>query len=304
MVILNKPFGYCLGVRNSVNKVLNTAPKFPHTKIVFLHPLVHNKETNKEILSTLKAEVYDSAKEPGYYKDSLFILPAHGNTRRDRLLVKGLISSYIDCTCPVLITAKNMMKKDLDAGYKVYFLGKKEHAETKAVLDFDDRIILIPQEDFMSFDYSLLDKEKKVSLYPQSTLGIEDYQAVISLFEKHVKGKFNRGNICHECMTRWTSLRKSQAKPNSTFVIVGDETSSNANEFLMIAKKSFPDSKVFLFETKEDAKKHLKEINFRFDVLIYSSTSSTSKAVVDIYKTLRRANFLEKLLHPLRGLSK
>jgi (E)-4-hydroxy-3-methyl-but-2-enyl pyrophosphate reductase len=302
MVNLIEPYGYCLGVRNSISKVTNDSSSFPYKKIVLLMPLVHNQATNQEIEKTMKAEVYDSSKDPSYYADALFIFPAHGATRRDVLLVKSLKGFMMDCTCPVLLNAKAMMKKDIALGYKVYFFGKSTHQETLSALDSDPAIELIPVETFRSFDFTQVEKYPKVALFPQSTVGMADYEECLALLTPHLKGKFIKGSICHECLSRWTGLKKLKAKAKSTFVVVGDETSSNANEFLKIAKTSFPDCLSFLAETVGQVEKHVGEIDFRQQIYVLSSTSSSPKTVLAIVKRLKKLNLEQRLKHPFRGL--
>ena len=302
MVHLITPSGYCYGVKNSLNKVVSSYNKNKKRKIFFLHPLVHNSLTVEKLKKKTGAKDYSPEEKVETYYDSLLVFPAHGYTSKEKLLAYYLNASILDCTCPFLTAEKAMMKRDLDAGFTVFFLAKEGHQETLSVLDSDPRIILIKENESATFDFSLFKKSSKVSLYPQSTLGLRVYESFKKRAEEQYKGLLKTAPLCHECVDRWQNALKVECPLGASFLVIGDPTSSNSNEFISLLKDNFPGRKVFLIDSLKALRAAEKQIDFRFDIFLSSATSASDEEVKAYFKELKRVDFLQKLMLPFRGL--
>ncbi|MCI2068871.1 MAG: hypothetical protein LKJ88_04780 [Bacilli bacterium] len=302
MVHLISPSGYCYGVKNSLNKVFSAYNKNKKRKIFFLHPLVHNSSSVLKIKEKTGAKDYSPEEKAETYYDSLLVFPAHGYTSKEKLLAYYLNASILDCTCPFLIAEKNMMKRDLDNGFTVFFLAKEGHQETLSVLDSDSRIKLIKESEAASFDFSAFNKAKKVSLYPQSTLGLKVYEDFKKREEENYHGLLKTAPLCHECVDRWQNALKIDCQLGASFLVIGDPTSSNSNEFINLLKDNFPGRKVFLIDSLKSLKEAERHLDYRFDIYLASATSASDEEVKKYLKQLKRVNLLNKLLLPFRGL--
>jgi 4-hydroxy-3-methylbut-2-enyl diphosphate reductase len=238
---------------------------------------------------------------PTTYRDALMVFPAHGSTSRDRLLTKYLNATPLDCTCPVLLNAKNMMKRDLKAGYFVFFVGKEGHPETLSVLDSDERIKLIKASEASSFDFTPYLAKTKIAIYPQSTLGQDTFQAVLTRAQAVFKTEIKAGQICHECLSRWQALDGLGLGLDFSFVVVGDPSSSNAVEFKDLIVKKYPKASVVLALDEKGLEAEISQISFRGDVFLVSATSASDQDVQKIYKKLKSAEKIYKLKHPFLG---
>jgi 4-hydroxy-3-methylbut-2-enyl diphosphate reductase len=295
MIKLIEPLGFCYGVRNSLSKVYRLRKEHPQTPIFLLHPLVHNPATTEKLAKDTGAKLYDPSADPKTYKDSYIVLPAHGSTSRERLLVHYLMAEPLDCTCPFLTASKAMMKKDLKAGRKVYFLGKEGHAETLAVLDLSKDIVFLPASQAASFDFSAWKEGDMISVYPQSTLGYSLYADFGARAQAAFQGDLRLNPLCHECLARWMKAAALKIRNLDSFVIVGDETSSNAAEYQKVIQDAFPTHAVFLVSDEKKLAEVLPQLDFRGSVYLASSTSASAEQVRKLYKILRRFNLKRRL---------
>ncbi len=290
MIKIIEPIGFCNGVKSAIKKVEEVREKYPNKKIVFLHPFVHNAKTHKMLLDKVKGEDYDPNKDPKYYFDSYFVFPAHGFIKKEQLLVHYLIANRIDCTCPFLIASKGMMKKDLNNGKTVYFIGKDTHAETLSVLDSDPRIKFISEKKLNNYDFNTFNDDKAVAIYPQSTLSMSVYDKFTEAIKKRDdSAKFKFFPLCHECVDRWKKGLSLDEGEFNSIIVIGDQSSSNAIEFYNMLKQKYEDKRIYLVPDVEKLKEIIDEINFSNNVYLASATSASNETVDAIEKILNKA---------------
>lgn len=291
MIKIIPPTGFCYGVKNAVDKAKQASLEHKKDKVYLLRPIVHNAKTNDQLVKEARISSYDPSLPPQTYQDAYFLMPAHGYTKRDALLVHYLRATPIDCTCPFLLASKSLMKKDIKNGRHVFFIGKKDHAETLSVLDYDPNIVFISQEEARAFDFSKWKDLDNISVYPQSTFSYDEYED----FQIRFTDKFHSfkdivfAPLCHECLQRWNKIASLNENPDSSFVVIGDETSSNAVEFFNFIKKRYPEGHVILINSVSDLENKVKGFNPRLNVYVCSATSSSQLEVDEILIALRKA---------------
>lgn len=299
-----QPIGFCYGVRNSIKKAREQRRLHKDARIVFLHPIVHNRETHEELLKEIKGENYDPSADPKIYDNALIVTSAHGSTAEEKRLVHYLKGVLLDCTCPFLITAKKTMKAYLDQGYAVYFIGNEKHAETLSVLSSDPRIRYIPTSTALSFDFRSIPQDAKIAVFPQSTLSRTVYESFLSALRKSVSvADLKTFPLCHECANRWDNALKIPPDERFSFFVIGDPTSSNAREFVNLVSQNYPNMKVFLTSSLSELETQMKEIDFRDNVYLASATSASSAQVRTFYKRLKKENRKKKFLRFFRFFS-
>ncbi|MDD4532217.1 MAG: hypothetical protein PHW22_02145 [Bacilli bacterium] len=300
MVKYITPYGFCFGVRNSLNKVRELHKNRPGAKIVFVYPLVHSKETNAMIYKEIKATNYSPDVPQKEYRGAYLIFPAHGMTAVDHRFVKSLQAKYIDCTCPVLLNTKKLIKKNLSDGKNVFFLGKKNHSESRFMCDIDSRIHFISTDEIDTYDYQHLNDFSSIYLYPQSTLSQETLNRFNANIKKFYKGKYLPYHLCIECLKRWNNGKSIVPALNDTFIIVTDQSSSNGNEFADLLRNKFFRNKIYTIESYQQLKSLKKEINFRGNIYIGSATSTPNKLVEKIANHLKFWSFCKRLVPQFR----
>jgi 4-hydroxy-3-methylbut-2-enyl diphosphate reductase len=139
-------FGFCLGVKNAIERAYETLAENPGRRVFMLSELIHNPFVNEDLirrglryLQTDKGVAHRVAPDGPEYWDTLtpedvVIIPAFGATDEDkrRLVRKGLAVRQYDATCMLVEKVWKAARVYGREGYTVVIHGKHEHEETKA----------------------------------------------------------------------------------------------------------------------------------------------------------------------------
>jgi 4-hydroxy-3-methylbut-2-enyl diphosphate reductase len=146
-------FGFCLGVKNAIERAYETLAENPGRRVFMLSELIHNPFVNEDLLrrglrylQTDKGEPYradgtagsDNPGSPPVWDtltpDDIVIIPAFGATDDDkrRLVRKGIAVCQYDATCMLVEKVWKAARAYGREGYTVVIHGKHEHEETKA----------------------------------------------------------------------------------------------------------------------------------------------------------------------------
>ena len=139
-------FGFCLGVKNAIERAYETLAGNPGKRVFMLSELIHNQFVNDDLirrglryLQSDKGVAYAAA--PGgpnlwdtLTVDDIVIIPAFGATDEDkrRLVRKGIALRQYDATCMLVEKVWKAARSYGREGYTVVIHGKHEHEETKA----------------------------------------------------------------------------------------------------------------------------------------------------------------------------
>jgi 4-hydroxy-3-methylbut-2-enyl diphosphate reductase len=139
-------FGFCLGVKNAIERAYETLTENPGKRVFMLSELIHNPFVNDDLirrglryLQTDKGVPHSSG--PGgpdlwdtLTPEDIVIIPAFGATDEDkrRLVRKGIAVRQYDATCMLVEKVWKAARVYGREGYTVVIHGKHEHEETKA----------------------------------------------------------------------------------------------------------------------------------------------------------------------------
>ncbi|HEY1765565.1 MAG TPA: 4-hydroxy-3-methylbut-2-enyl diphosphate reductase [Opitutaceae bacterium] len=139
-------FGFCLGVKNAIERAYETLIENPGKRVFMLSELIHNPFVNEDLirrglryLQSDKGIPYtDGPGGPQLWdtltSDDVVIIPAFGATDEDkrRLVRKGIAIRQYDATCMLVEKVWKAARAYGREGYTVIIHGKHEHEETKA----------------------------------------------------------------------------------------------------------------------------------------------------------------------------
>jgi 4-hydroxy-3-methylbut-2-enyl diphosphate reductase len=146
-------FGFCLGVKNAIERAYETLVENPGRRVFMLSELIHNPFVNDDLLrrglrflQTDKGRPYamdGRVAAPGHAApllwdtltvDDIVIIPAFGATDEDkrRLIRKGIRVAQYDATCMLVEKVWKAARAFGREGFTVIIHGKAEHEETKA----------------------------------------------------------------------------------------------------------------------------------------------------------------------------
>jgi 4-hydroxy-3-methylbut-2-en-1-yl diphosphate reductase len=139
-------FGFCLGVKNAIERAYETLTENPGKRVFMLSELIHNPFVNDDLirrglkyLQTDKGVAHTAG--PGgvdlwdtLTPDDVVIIPAFGATDEDkrRLVRRGIAIRQYDATCMLVEKVWKAARSYGREGYTVIIHGKHEHEETKA----------------------------------------------------------------------------------------------------------------------------------------------------------------------------
>jgi 4-hydroxy-3-methylbut-2-enyl diphosphate reductase len=154
--VIPSHFGFCLGVKNAIERAYETLAENPGRRVFMLSELIHNPFVNEDLLrrglrylQTDKGVPYSlSGQAEGVVDgessapllwdtltpDDIVIIPAFGATDEDkrRLVRKGIAVYHYDATCMLVEKVWKAARAYGREGYTVVIHGKHEHEETKA----------------------------------------------------------------------------------------------------------------------------------------------------------------------------
>ncbi len=152
--VIPSHFGFCLGVKNAIERAYETLAENPERRVFMLSELIHNPFVNEDLLRrglrylqtdkgapyTVGGQVAAPAGEADALlwdtltPDDIVIIPAFGATDEDkrRLVRKGIAVCHYDATCMLVEKVWKAARAYGREGYTVVIHGKHEHEETKA----------------------------------------------------------------------------------------------------------------------------------------------------------------------------
>ena len=151
--VIPSHFGFCLGVKNAIERAYESLAENPGQRVFMLSELIHNPFVNEDLLRRglrylqsdkgthyfTEANTPDAAPTPTQLWDTLtsddvVIIPAFGATDEDkkRLVRKGIRVAQYDATCMLVEKVWKAARTFGREGYTIIIHGKSEHEETKA----------------------------------------------------------------------------------------------------------------------------------------------------------------------------
>lgn len=234
------PRGYCHGVLSAlamVKKVIKT-PSYPRP-IYVLGQIVHNKKITEAFREFGVISLDQKGKSRLELIESIdsgtVIFTAHGISDHviERAKEKGL--TYLNATCRDVIKVHKAVKEKLAEGYKVIYIGHRNHPEPEAILAISKDIYFVEDEkDALLLPPSL--SGEKLFVTNQTTLSLYDIKAVLNIIETKFPQYLFDNEICNATTVRQDAV-KLQEKVD-LMLVVGDEMSSNSNKLAEVGIRS------------------------------------------------------------------
>ena len=268
-VTLLKPSGFCFGVSYAIDKIKNLRKENPTTPIYVYGMLIHNKHIIKE-LNDLNIITIDKRDDLDKLDKGIMASTAHGISEMEINHIKKHGFDFVNATCPIVFKAIDNIKKELDNGYDVIYLGKHGHPETIASISISDNIHLVCEKK----DVANCPKDKKYALTCQTTMTKTE---LMELYNYLIENNYDVKLLDDVCGT--TTLRQKKliesSKDYDAIFIVGDPKSNNNTKLYNIAKGINENS--YFIQNKDD----LKDMNLNFKNVLVGSGTSTPQNVID-----------------------
>jgi len=158
--VIPSHFGFCLGVKNAIERAYETLAANPNRRVFMLSELIHNPFVNEDLwrrglrylqsdngvpFTTAGRKATGAVDETLIWDtltpDDIVIIPAFGATNEDKakLVRKGIEVFAHDATCMLVEKVWKAARSYGRDGYTVIIHGKAEHEETKATFSNTQR---------------------------------------------------------------------------------------------------------------------------------------------------------------------
>jgi 4-hydroxy-3-methylbut-2-enyl diphosphate reductase len=282
-IIRAKKMGFCSGVDEAVNLAHKLCSEFEDRNIYMVGMLVHNKEVIAH-LNSIGIEIVEEKDilegKINFKKEDVVIVRAHGTIKEIYRILEESEAKIYDAACIFVKRIRNLMKKEIEEGYEIIFLGDKNHPEVKGIISHGKNIKVFADLDELK--KSELDKEGKYFFMAQTTLSKIVYNEIKSYIDKEFLNSKIGNTICGATYVRQEAVEEL-AKKTDIVLIVGGKNSSNTKKLYEISKKI--NERSYLLENYKDFDKNwLKDAE---RVGITAGASTPEKSIREIERIIK-----------------
>jgi 4-hydroxy-3-methylbut-2-en-1-yl diphosphate reductase len=255
LVEIDKRSGFCFGVRNAVE--IAEKALLRGEKVFSLGPIVHNDKEMERLLSLGLVTInHDEFRK---LQNCNVLVRAHGEPPETYLIAEKNNIRIIEATCPIVKKlqskiSETWMNLKKDNGQVVIY-GKPGHAEVIGLLgQTNNEGILITGP----ADINKIDASRRVALFSQTTMDINEYNYIKELVYKKMKdlGVLDpvqnlelNNTVCGQVSNRESHL-KVFARNHDIIIFVSGKESSNGRMLYAACKSVNPDT-YFVSSTEE-----------------------------------------------------
>ena len=277
-----QPSGYCFGVMNAINEAIKIKENYPFNNVYVLGELVHNEDVisflNNHDIHTLVVNNNEEEILKNLNTNDILIFSAHGHNEKLDELLKNKKITFFDTTCKNVRKNLDLIKENIDKG--IIYIGKENHAETKAAISISNKVVLYDLD--KGVDFSKITFKEPI-IINQTTLSFLELNNI----HKEILENIPKANIIDE-ICPVTRIRQENIinlkKDYDLLIIIGSKTSSNTNKLCELALKYHQNKKVLMIGSKKEL--------FNFDlsnyqhVAIFSGTSTPNEIINEVKQYL------------------
>jgi 4-hydroxy-3-methylbut-2-en-1-yl diphosphate reductase len=246
-LLIAAPRSFCAGVDRAI-EIVERLLRRHGPPIYVRHQIVHNEHVVRR-LERLGAVFVDSEEEVP--RGAICVLSAHGvaPSVRESCEKRGL--QVVDAVCPLVSKVHAEARRYADSGHLVALVGHADHVEvigTKG--ERPDSIVVVESPE----DAERLDPgEKPLAVISQTTLSLDDVASTVGVLEQRFGTLTRPGadDICYATQNRQDAVKRL-ARDASLILVIGSETSSNAQRLVEVARLAGAEAALVEDETEID----------------------------------------------------
>ncbi|TMK65286.1 MAG: 4-hydroxy-3-methylbut-2-enyl diphosphate reductase [Actinobacteria bacterium] len=230
-VLLAAPRSFCAGVDRAIEIVERLLEQ--HGPPIYVrHQIVHNDHVVRR-LERLGAVFVDSEAEvpPG----AICVLSAHGVAPAVRKSCEERGLRVVDAVCPLVSKVHAEARRYADTGHLVALVGHADHVEVIGTRgERPESIVVVESPE----DAERLDPDgKPLAVISQTTLSLDDVASTVTVLEQRFGGlrRPAADDICYATQNRQDAV-KQLAEEATLILVIGSETSSNAQRLVEVAR--------------------------------------------------------------------
>jgi (E)-4-hydroxy-3-methyl-but-2-enyl pyrophosphate reductase len=246
-LLLAAPRSFCAGVDRAIEIVERLLAT--HGPPVYVrHQIVHNDHVVRR-LERLGAVFVDS--EDDVPTGAMCVLSAHGVAPavKENCERRGL--QVVDAVCPLVSKVHAEARRYADSGHLVALVGHADHVEVIGTRgERPDSIVVVESP----ADAERLDPDgMPLAVISQTTLSLDDVASTVGVLERRFGGLRRPGanDICYATQNRQDAVKRLAAEA-TLILVIGSETSSNAQRLVEVAQMAGADAALIDGETGLD----------------------------------------------------
>jgi 4-hydroxy-3-methylbut-2-enyl diphosphate reductase len=231
-VLLAAPRSFCAGVDRAIEIVERLLEQ--HGPPVYVrHQIVHNEHVVRR-LEELGAVFVEHEDEipPG----EICVLSAHGVAPavKENAERRGL--RVVDAVCPLVSKVHAEARRYADSGHLVALVGHADHVEVIGTRGErpDSTVVIESPEDAIRLEPN----GKPIAVVTQTTLSLDDVASTVDALADRF-GDLRRpaaDDICYATQNRQDAVKEMVRRGASLILVIGSETSSNAQRLVEVAR--------------------------------------------------------------------
>jgi 4-hydroxy-3-methylbut-2-enyl diphosphate reductase len=196
------------------------------------HQIVHNENVVRRLEGLGAVFVEDESEIP---PGEICVLSAHGvaPSVKESAEERGL--RVIDATCPLVNKVHAEARRYADSGHLVALVGHANHVEVIGTLgERPDSTVVIESPE----QARALKSDKPIAVITQTTLSLDDVAPIVDALEAS-QGELRRphaDDICYATQNRQDAVKAMVAEGATLILVIGSETSSNAQRLVEVAR--------------------------------------------------------------------
>ena len=230
-VLLAAPRSFCAGVDRAIEIVERLLEQ--HGPPVYVrHQIVHNEHVVRRLEALGAVFVEDEDEVP---QGEICVLSAHGVTPAVKESAERRGLRVIDAVCPLVSKVHAEARRYADTGHLVALVGHAAHVEVIGTLGErpDSTVVIESPEDAERLDPG----GKPIAVITQTTLSLDDVASTVDALSERF-GDLKRpaaDDICYATQNRQDAVKEMVAQGASLILVIGSETSSNAQRLVEVA---------------------------------------------------------------------
>jgi 4-hydroxy-3-methylbut-2-enyl diphosphate reductase len=213
------------------------------------HQIVHNEHVVRRLEGLGAVFVEDESEIP---EGEICVLSAHGVAPSVKKNAKARGLRIVDATCPLVNKVHAEARRYADSGHLVALVGHENHVEVIGTLgERPDSTVVIESPE----QARQLQTDKPVAVITQTTLSLDDVAPIVDALEDHL-GALRRphaDDICYATQNRQDAVKAMVAQGASLILVIGSETSSNAQRPVEVAQSAGAEATLVDGESELDA---------------------------------------------------
>jgi 4-hydroxy-3-methylbut-2-enyl diphosphate reductase len=270
-VLLAAPRSFCAGVDRAIEIVERLLAE--HGPPIYVrHQIVHNDHVVRR-LERMGAVFVDDEEEvpPG----EICVLSAHGVAPavRENCERRGL--RVVDAVCPLVSKVHAEARRYADTGHLVALVGHADHVEVIGTRgERPDATVVVESPEEAA---QLESDGRPVAVISQTTLSLDDVRATVDALAERF-GSLKRpdaDDICYATQNRQDAVKRL-AEEATLILVIGSQTSSNAQRLVEVARNSGAEAELIDGESELSG-----EVLDGHDVIGLTAGASTPEQLVE-----------------------